>query len=506
MKTKPTLRSAFQPAPFALLFSALFLVTSCSKDDNSDDGNNATTSIESTTAVTSGTVEGSTETGANANDNIDNTTSPNTVSIDLGSTTTITNPLLGNGVTVSQSGGDVTINSSATGVNFKLSGNASGSVKISSLQPVKLTLDNASLTNASGPAISLESAQGSYIVLTDNSVNTVIDGNSYGTSSSNATISSTGKLVISGNGSLSVKGNYRHAIASDDYIRIRSGKITITGAAVDGIHANTGIIADGGTIKITASNDGFKSASGRVIVNGGDLTVNSGYEAISASAAGDRASAYINLNGGNLDLKSSAGKGIQAEGALTINKGTVATVSSNDALYAGTSVYINGGDVYAYSTTADGISSDGSITISGGRIVAVGAQGMESGIDCGSNALKVTGGVLVGVGGSTSSPSTSSSTVSSVIRGSGSAGQIVHIQSADGKEALTFEAPVSYSTMLYASSKLKNNTTYNMYVGGSVDAGTSFHGLYTGGRYNNGTSASAFTTTSVVTKVGGTVN
>ncbi|MFT4152342.1 hypothetical protein [Parafilimonas sp.] len=95
---------------------------------------------------------------------------------------------------------------------------------------------------------------------------------------------------------------------------------------------------------------------------------------------------------------------------------------------------------------------------------------------------------------------------STVVNSTGGGSEIVHIESADGTEALTFLAPVSYSTLLFSSSKLKSSTTYNVYIGGSVSSGTDFYGLYTSGTYTKGAAGTTFTTTELLTQTGGTIS
>jgi hypothetical protein len=80
--------------------------------------------------------------------------------------------------------------------------------------------------------------------------------------------------LISGGGRLTVKGNNKHAVASDDYVRLFSGIITVSGAASDGFHVNDGVIVEDGTLDITASGDGIQADKGYIGINGGTVTVN----------------------------------------------------------------------------------------------------------------------------------------------------------------------------------------------------------------------------------------
>lgn len=297
-------------------------------------------------------------------------------------------------------------------------------------------------------------------------------------------------------------------VAADDYIRVRTGNINITGAASDGIHANDAFIADGGTINITASKDGIEAEEGYVIINGGKFTLNTVDKGIRTSYEGTDVAItpYININGGSVTVNSSNGEGIESKSNITINTGNLVVTAADDAFNAEKAIYINGGYIYASSSANDAVDANGTITVTGGRIVAIGASGPEAGFDCDARQFKVTGGTIVGIAGATSAPTAAVSTVRSVVMGGGSAG-IIHIEAADGTEALTFQAPKAYQTLLFTSGKLKANTTYNVYTGGSVSSGINFKGLFSGGTYTKGTKASTtFTASDILTKVGGSIS
>jgi len=494
------------------LILAVFLV-SCSKGEDdvvTPGGTNTsgTSVVIDSTTVSSGTAEGNTGIAADEEDLIAKSTFSSVVTIAFGTAVTITNPLSAKGVTITESNGDVTINATVAEVEYVLSGTTTnGSVKIYSDKKFKLRLDGVNITNADGPAINIQSGKRAFVVLTDNSTNTLTDGVTYtasGTEDMKGTFFSEGQMIFSGNGSLSLKGNNKHAIASDDYIRIISGNITVTSAASDGIHTKDAFIADGGTVNITTSGDGIQCDEGYVVINSGTFTINVADKGLSASYDTDATiDPYMNINGGTINITSSAGEGIESKSIITINNGTITTRTKDDGINAGKFIYINGGNIYAYSTSNDAIDSNGKITVTGGKIIAVGSTAPEEGFDCDRNTFKVTGGIMIGVAGATSSPTASVSTQPSVLLGAGTATQLVHIESADGGETLTFLIPRNYATMLFSSPKLKTGKTYNVYTGGSVTNGKDFNGLYTSGTYTLGTLSKSFTTSSMVTNAGG---
>lgn len=498
-----------------LLFSACLTIASCSK---SSSGNTtpeppvvSTAKIETATE-TNGTPEGSTADGANADDLVEGSSFTSTVTITMGTTATIS-PATTSGVAITQSNGDVVINSTATGVAFVVTGTTvNGSVKIYSDKKFKLTLNNAGITNLDGPAINIQSSKRAFIVVADGTTNTLADGPAYtpfGSEDMKGTFFSEGQVIFSGTGTLNVKSLYKHAIVCDDYIRVRTGTINVTGAISDGIHANNAVIVDGGTLNLTASSDGIEAEKGNVIINGGALTINAFGKGISASYSGADATIvpYININGGTITITTGAGEGISCNNALTISKGTISVTAINDALNAGTNIFINGGDIYAYSKTNDGIDSNGNLTITGGKVIAIGTVAPESGLDCDTRTLKITGGTVIAAGGTTSAPSAALSTMRTVVTSGADANQFIHIEAADGAEALTFQSPVKFATLLYAGPKLKANTNYSIYTGGSVAAGTWLNGFYLTGVYTKGTkSATTFTTSSIVTQAGGTIS
>jgi len=500
---------------FVLLLVMIF--AGCSKNeeedinDNTDAPTSGTVSIDET-AYTSGTPEGSTETGYNEDDLLANVAFSKTVTINLGTKLTVSNPLEGLGVNITTTDGQLVIQSTVKEVAYVLSGTTTnGSVKIYSDNKFKLTLNGVSITSTNGPALNIQSKKRAFIVLADGTENNLTDGAQYAEiegEDGKATLFSEGQLIFSGTGTLNVQGNYSHAICSDDYIRVLAGTINVTGAVKDGIHTNEAFIADGGILHIKAGSDGIEAEEGFIIINKGDITLNVADDGIVASYEdGDEAiDPYVVINGGNITINTTEGEGIESKSQLTINDGYINTYTADDGLNAKTAIYINGGTVYAMSTGNDAMDSNGTFTITGGIVIAVGSRQPEAGFDCDARTFKITGGLVLGLGGATSSPTANVSTVYAVVTGGVSANELLHIEDETGNEILTFKSPTSFSTMLFASTKLKANTKYYVYTGGSVTNGTTVHDVYTAGTYARGTAQAHFTTTNSVTQIGGSIS
>ncbi len=325
-----------------------------------------------------------------------------------------------------------------------------------------------------------------------------------------------------------VKGNGAKGLSTDGYMQINGGRTMIltsgggvfedndvTGCA--GIKCDSILTINGGIIGIKSTGDGGKgiSCDQNMFINDGTVKViTTGSEYIygkyNTSSKGIKSDANITINGGNILVKTNGGEGsegIESKNIMKIAGGNVLVSSYDDCLNASSNITVTGGNIYAYSSANDGIDSNGTMNISGGVIVTSGTQVPEEGLDCDQNTFIITGGIVVGVGGATSTPTASKCTQPTIIYGgSGNSGNYISLADSNGNNVLIYKIPRNYSqmTLLVSSPLLSKNSTYTLSSGGTLTGGTEFHGLYTGGTYKNGTSLASITLKDMVTTSGTT--
>ena len=286
------------------------------------------------------------------------------VSIDLSNPVAKTD----NGVEVTVNGGHVTANHGTTKkVCYVLSGTTTdGSFTVVGEKKYAVKLNGVSITNPDSAALNLLSGKRAYIILADETTNTLADGTG---GSHKGALYCKGKLLFNGSGKLSVTGNTNNGIHSADYIVFRKrNRIYVKSTANHGIKANDGIFINGGILNVEVSAAATKglNCESNIIVNGGRTTVlttgDGTYDSEdreAKGAAGIKADSTFTINGGELWLKStgSGGKGINVD---------------QEAIFNGGSVYVvtTGGQYKSNNDTSSpkGIKADGNITISGGRI------------------------------------------------------------------------------------------------------------------------------------------
>ena len=283
------------------------------------------------------------------------------------------------------------------------------------------------------------------------------------------------------------------------------------------IKAGVNIITEGGTFNIDSYEDAFHSNN--------NLVINSGNFNISAGDDGIHSDSTLTINNGNIDIVK-AYEGIEGE-TITINGGEISLVSSDDGLNAsggndssgvdgntaggpggqgGSSdtgvININGGTINV-NANGDGIDSNGSIYMKDGIAIVNGPTNDGNGPLDYNGTYEVTGGILIAAGsaGMAQAPSTLSTQNSiKVTLSSQTANTLIHIESENGEEIVTFAPSKQYASFVVSSAKIKTGLTYKVYVGGS-STGTAVNGLYSDGIYTKGQEIGSVAVSAAVTEI-----
>lgn len=239
-------------------------------------------------------------------------------------------------LTVTKEGAHLTIQTTATGVKYIVTGRSSDAcLKLYSERKACLVLNGVDLTNPQGPVINSQLKKRLFIELAENTVNTLTDGSKYVKvegEDQRGCIFAEGKICISGQGQLYVNGNKKCGIASDNYVHFIDGFVHINAHAPKGkaVYGKDHIIIGGGVVRTYAdgaagkgiTSDSLLWIKGGVVkaITTGDAIWDDDEEDYS-SCCGIKSTWDMDIAGGEIHCLSTGigGKGISA-GFLSIVK------------------------------------------------------------------------------------------------------------------------------------------------------------------------------------------
>lgn len=393
-------------------------------------------------------------------------------------------------------------------ITYTLQGTSSdGSFWMDGSLKATVALNNLNLTCADSAAVNIRNGKRINIILTDGTINTLADGKN---GSQKGCLMVKGHSEFKGNGSLFLTGNTQHAFWGGEYVELKksTGTITVTSAVKDAFNINQYFSMKGGTVLVkTVGDDGIQVSrtddetddlNGQFYLSGGTLT-------IYASGKGICAADNLYINGGELNVICSGGEGsegIESKKKIYITDGTIVVNSYDDAINAANKIDISGGRIYAYATNNDGIDSNGMLYISGGLVIATGTNQPEEGFDCDQNTFSITGGTLIGIGGSSSTPTSSVTTqpVTLLSRMSLTQGKQLTLQTSDGTLIWSFLIPrtLNQATILISTPQLSVGSSYTLTTGGTLSDGVTWQGYTTDATASGGSTLSTFTQSSIV--------
>ncbi|MCI8331856.1 MAG: carbohydrate-binding domain-containing protein [Clostridiales bacterium] len=318
-----------------------------------------------------------------------------------------------------------------------------------------LLFDGVSIHCEDDAAIRIEQADKIFLTLKKGTQNTVSSGAVYRSdaieSGIDGTIYARDDLTINGNGSLNVTAKYQH-----------------------GIVCNDDLVITGGTIDITAVQDGFH-AHDSIRIKDADITISAGDDGITVS--NDDETSYLYIESGHISIPSCY-EGLEAI-QITIAGGTIDIYPSDDGINANgcggsSAIYINGGNITIINENgidADGLDSNKDIFISGGKVfISVNDSGGSCAIDYGienGGVCEITGGTVLACGSSGMAEGFDASSAQGffMYRTSAEAGTTVAIEDADGNELLSEIVPCRFSSIVASTPDMKLGDTYSLSIG-----------------------------------------
>lgn len=249
------------------------------------------------------------------------------------------------------------------------------------------------------------------------------------------------------------------------------------------------------------------------MIKGGTLDITTTASVIDSDRNPETVTYYDSDGVSVTETRSCSPEGIEGKSGIIISGGTLVINSTDDPLNASLSgngfVNISGGEIYLCTSSGDAVDSNGDINISGGTIIAIATMGSEDGFDC-DGALTFTGGLAVGISGSShycASSSNAANTQNTFVIGksyTGTGGTSMAIKDSSGECVFAFKIPsaaTSYSLMTISSPELKFGESYSVFKNVTLSDGTDFMGLYT----NLPSVSGGASTTTISTSSGTTV-
>ena len=279
-------------------------------------------------------------------------------------------------------------------------------------------------------------------------------------------------FVYIGGGSVSIDADC-DGIQAETSVLVSGGALEITAGGGVNTQAETGNAMFGGAAEEsdTVSMKGIK-AEAALAVTGGEITVAESYEGVEAGV--------ILVTGGTIDVTASD-DGFNAAGGTDssaengrFGPDAFAGDATKSMTFEGGMVTVNAG--------GDGLDSNGTLTVSGGTILVSGPTDSANGIFDSGTSFTVNGGVLLGTGsaGMLETPGEDSAQNTLYAACSGSAGSAVEIRDADGSVLAACTAPKAFSVVVCSAPEITQGETYTIFVDGAQAAQVECTGVVSG--------------------------
>lgn len=352
---------------------------------------------------------------------------------------------------------------------------------------VQLVLNGVEITSEQSAAIYVRCADKVFITTANGSDNQLTNGGSYTQMDDNhidAVIFSKDDLTLNGAGTLTIQATAGHGIVSKDDLALTSGTYVIA-AENHGLSGKDSVRISEGTYNITAGKDGIHASNedddslGFIYIAGGNfdiaveddgmhadssLTIEDGTIHVEKSYEGLEGLS-IDITGGNIDVTSSD-DGLNAAGGND-SSGFEGRGGDMFAAQEGVYIHISGGTLHV-NASGDGIDSNGELEISGGETYVSGPVNDGNGsIDYNGDSV-ISGGIFVAAGCSGMAQNfndTSKQGVIMVTVDTQAAQQNISLSDSDGNELISWVADKKYTSVIVSCPEITQGATYTLTAG-----------------------------------------
>lgn len=216
---------------------------------------------------------------------------------------------------------DATTDNTSGEITYILSGSSdAGSLKLTGSYKCTISLAGLTLTNSSGPALTILNGKRVKLSAKKETTNTLT---ATSTSTYNGGIYCKGHLELQGNGVLNISDSYAHAIKTKEYVQVKNLTLNITSAAKDGINCGEYFWMKSGTVTLSGiGSDGIETSL-KGTTSTGEIVAD---ETTGVEAHDDEDSGNFYQDGGTLTITladgNTTGSLIQVAGTETHSGGT----------------------------------------------------------------------------------------------------------------------------------------------------------------------------------------
>ncbi len=250
-------------------------------------------------------------------------------------------------------------------------------------------------------------------------------------------------------------------LKAENSLLIEGGNITVD-SADDAIHSNISVSIKGGTFNIASGDDAIH-AEESLAISDGKITITESYEGLEAL--------NVKVSGGNIKLKATD-DGINAAGG-TDNSGS----GGRDNQFGGGgfgghgggnsngSIVISGGTLYIRSS-GDAMDANGTLEITGGHTTTTGPTSGDTTVLDYDKTGTISGGTFIGTGSSMMAQSIDGNGQGVIAFSSNqSAGTKIVVKDKKGNTIISHEPELEYAIVIISSPDIKQGETYTVTVG-----------------------------------------